>query len=92
LAMALCGVAIVALGLRVPSELAPAEDRSRFFVMVDGPEGAGFDYMVGQMQQVEKIVLAQVGKDKPVDRANSRTPRGFGGSEDMHTGQVIVFL
>ena len=92
LAMALCGVAIVALGLRVPSELAPAEDRGRFFVMVDGPEGAGFDYMVGQMQQVEKIVLAQVGKDKPVDRANSRTPRGFGGSEDMHTGQVIVFL
>ena len=36
--------------------------------------------------------MAQVGKDKPVDRANSRTPRGFGGSEDMHTGQVIVFL
>ena len=91
-AMALCGIAIVVLGLRVPSELAPAEDRGRFFVMVDGPEGAGFDYMVGQMQQVERIVMGQVGGDKPIQRANSRVPRGFGGSEDMHTGQVIVFL
>ena len=92
LAMALCGVAIVVLGLRVPSELAPAEDRGRFFVMVDGPEGAGFDYMVNQMQQVERIVMGQVGGDKPIERANSRVPRGFGGSDDMHTGQVIVFL
>ncbi|WP_372018473.1 efflux RND transporter permease subunit [Pseudoxanthomonas sp. 10H] len=91
-AMALCVAAIVALGLYVPSELAPAEDRGRFFVMVDGPEGAGFDYTVGQMQQVEKIVLAEVGEGKPIQRANSRVPRGWGGSEDMHTGQVIVFL
>ncbi len=91
-AMGLCVAAIVALGLRVPSELAPAEDRGRFFVMVDGPEGAGFDYTVGQMQQVERIVLAQVGEGKPIQRANSRAPRGWGGSEDMHTGQVIVFL
>ena len=90
LAMGLCVAAIVVLGLRVPSELAPAEDRGRFFVMVDGPEGAGFDYTVGQMQQVEKIVLAEVGEGKPIQRANSRAPRGWGGSEDMHTGQVIV--
>ena len=92
LAMGLCAVAIVVLGLRVPSELAPAEDRGRFFVMVDGPEGAGFDYTVGQMQQVEQVVLAQVGQGKPIQRANSRAPRGWGGSEDMHTGQVMVFL
>jgi multidrug efflux pump len=91
-AMGLCAAAIVILGLRVPSELAPAEDRGRFFVMVDGPEGAGFDYTVGQMQQVEKIVLSKVGEDQPIQRANSRVPRGWGGGEDMHTGQVIVFL
>ena len=91
-AMAACALAAVLLFLRVPSELAPAEDRGRFFVMVDGPEGAGFDYTVAQMQQVERIVLDQVGEGKPVERANSRVPRGWGGSEDMHTGQVIVFL
>ena len=90
--MALCGIVAAVLFARVPSELAPAEDRGRFFVMVDGPEGAGFDYTVGQMQQVERIVLGQIGEDKPIQRANSRVPRGWGGSEDMHTGQVIVFL
>jgi len=91
-AMALFGIVAALLFLRVPSELAPAEDRGRFFVMVDGPEGAGFDYTVGQVQQVEQIVLGEVGEGKPIQRANSRVPRGWGGSEEMHTGQVIIFL
>ncbi|MGJ4803988.1 efflux RND transporter permease subunit [Luteimonas sp. SDU82] len=91
-AMAACALVAALLFLRVPSELAPAEDRGRFFVMVDGPEGAGFDYTVSQIQQVEKIVLGEVGEGKPIQRANSRVPRGWGGSEEMHTGQVIVFL
>ncbi len=91
-AMAACAVAAVLLFWRVPSELSPAEDRGRFFVGVDGPEGAGYDYTVGQMQQVEEIFSRYVGDDRPIERANSRVPRGWGGSEDMHTGQVIVFL
>jgi multidrug efflux pump len=91
-AMAACVLVALLLFWRVPSELAPAEDRGRFFVAVDGPEGAGFDYTVGQMQQVEQIVLGQIGDDKPIQRANSRVPRGWGGSEEMHTGHVIVFL
>ncbi|MEO7014670.1 MAG: efflux RND transporter permease subunit, partial [Dokdonella sp.] len=51
---------LVALGLSgvllhwVPAELAPTEDRGVLFVSVAGPEGAGFDYTVGQMQEVEK--------------------------------------
>jgi multidrug efflux pump len=28
----------------LPSELAPAEDRGSFQIMIDGPEGAGYDY------------------------------------------------
>ncbi|MGJ4729275.1 efflux RND transporter permease subunit [Luteimonas sp. SDU101] len=91
-AMAACALVAALLFLRVPSELAPAEDRGRFFIMVDGPEGAGFDYTVSQIQQVEQIVLGEVGEGKPIQRANSRVPRGWGGSEEMHTGQVIVFL
>ncbi|MCD9028866.1 efflux RND transporter permease subunit [Luteimonas sp. BDR2-5] len=91
-AMTACAVAAVLLFWRVPSELSPAEDRGRFMVGIDGPEGAGFDYTVGQMQQVEAIFAGYVGDDQPIERANSRVPRGWGGSEDMHTGQVIVFL
>ncbi len=79
----------------VPSELAPAEDRGAFFVSVVGPEGAGFDYTVKQIDQVEKILAPHIGdaaSGKPIQRANTRVPGGFGASEEMHTGQVIVFL
>ena len=77
---------------RVPSELAPAEDRGRFFVSIDGPEGAGFDYTVQQMRQAEALLLPMVGEDKQIQRLNSRAPRGWGGGEEMHTGMFIVFL
>jgi multidrug efflux pump len=76
----------------VPSELAPPEDRGVFFASIVGPEGAGFDYTVGQVQQVERALLGQVGEGKPLQRVNTRVPGGFGASEEMHTGQAIVFL
>jgi multidrug efflux pump len=76
----------------VPSELAPPEDRGVFFASVVGPEGAGFDYTVGQVKQVENVLLGQVGEGKPLQRVNTRVPGGFGVSEEMHTGQAIVFL
>ena len=76
----------------VPSELAPPEDRGVFFASVVGPEGAGFDYTVGQVQQVEKILLRDTGAGKPMQRVNTRVPGSFGASEEMHTGQAIVFL
>lgn len=76
----------------VPSELAPPEDRGFFSISVLGPEGAGFDYTVAQVQQVEKIVAAHTGKDGVIQRYNPRVPGGFGASEEMHTGRVSVFL
>ncbi|MEG3791412.1 efflux RND transporter permease subunit [Lysobacter sp. CCNWLW3] len=76
----------------VPSELAPPEDRGSFQISILGPEGAGFDYTVKQVQQVEKIVAAHVGPDKTIQRYNPRVPGGFGASEEMHTGRIAVFL
>ena len=76
----------------VPSELAPAEDRGFFQVAITGPEGAGFDYTVGQVQQVEKIIAAHTGDGKEIQRYNPRVPGGFGASEEMHTGRIAVFL
>jgi len=90
--MVLSLLASAALLKLLPSELAPAEDRGSFQIMIDGPEGAGFDYTVGQVQQVEKIVSGFVGEDKPIVRANPRVPGGFGASEEMHTGRISVFL
>ena len=91
-AMVACVVAVVVLYLRVPSELAPAEDRGRFFIQVDGPEGAGYDYTVGQMQRIESLLLPMTGEGQDIQRLNSRAPRGWGGGQDMHTGMFIVFL
>jgi len=76
----------------VPAELAPAEDRGAFFVSVQGPEGAGFDYTVGQMQQVEAILGKHTGDGGAIDRLNTRVPGGFGASEEMHTGLAIVLM
>ena len=92
LAMGLCVVAILGLLRLVPSELAPAEDRGSFFVSIVGPEGAGFDYTVGQIRQVEQVFSGLAGDDKPIRRYNTRAPGGFGAGEEMHTGNVIVFL
>jgi len=76
----------------VPRELAPPEDRGSMFVFIQGPEGAGFDYTVAQMQEVERRLLAFTGEDGPVQVAITRVPGGFGASEEMHTGQSIVIL
>ncbi|MCY7355236.1 MAG: efflux RND transporter permease subunit [Lysobacter sp.] len=85
-------VAAIGLFQIIPSELAPAEDRGSFQIIIDGPEGAGFDYTVKQVQEVEKIVAPLTGNGQPILRANPRVPGNFGGGEDMHTGRVSVFL
>ena len=91
--MALCIAGIVGLGQLVPSELAPAEDRGSFFVSIVGPEGAGYDYTVEQIKEVEEVFAARVaGDDTAIRRFNSRVPGGWGAGEEMHTGNVIVFL
>jgi multidrug efflux pump len=76
----------------IPVELTPPEDRGAFFISVVGPEGAGYDYTVNQMQEVEKRLFKYVGEGQPIDRANTRVPGGFGPGGDMHTGQVIALL
>ena len=91
LTFALVGGGAAALFYSVPSELAPDEDRGSFFVNIQGPEGAGFDYTVGQVQQIEQRLMPFV-TDGPVQRMNTRVPGGFGASEEMHTGFAIVIL
>lgn len=77
----------------VPSELAPAEDRGDFNVSVTGPEGAGYDYMVGQMGEIEKRLLTMTGGEQPISRVIIRVPGGFGGQgAAMNSGRATVFL
>lgn len=90
--LAISAILSVVLFLAVPKELAPDEDRGVFFIMFEGPEGAGYDYTVEQIHKVESAMAPYVGDGKPIQRVNTRVPGGFGASEEMHTGQAIVFL
>ncbi|MGH8029371.1 MAG: efflux RND transporter permease subunit, partial [Arenimonas sp.] len=76
----------------VPRELAPTEDRGAFFVMANGPEGAGYDYTVRQVGEIEKRLARFSGEGKPVLMINTRVPGGFGGGGEMQNGQAIVIL
>ena len=76
----------------IPAELSPPEDRGAFFVSVSGPEGAGYDYTVEQMQGVEEILFKYTGEGQPIDRVNTAVPGGWGAGGTMHTGRAIVLL
>jgi multidrug efflux pump len=79
--------------MHVPSELAPAEDRGDFSITITGPEGAGYDYMVTQMAELEHRLDAYMGGDKPLSRVISRLPGGYGGSSGvMNSGSATAFL
>ena len=41
-------------------------------VSVAGPEGAGYDYTVQQMHEVEQRLFKYIGDGQPIDRANTR--------------------
>ena len=96
LGVGVLGVALLVifgLGKILPSELAPAEDRGLFFVTLNGPEGAGFDYTVRQLAEVEKRIMRYVDEGK-IARLNTRAPRGAGGSssEEFQSAQAVVVM
>jgi multidrug efflux pump len=37
----------------LPSEYTPQEDRGSFIILVNGPEGATFDYIMDYMDEIE---------------------------------------
>ena len=75
----------------IPSEFAPKEDRGAFFLLVNGPEGASYDYMVGYMDEIERRLMPLVERGE-VTRLLVRAPRAFGNIENFNTGIVILVL
>ncbi len=86
------GLLSVLLFTVVPKELAPGEDRGAFFITVEAPEGAGYDYTIEQIKKVEALLTPLTGPDQPIQRVNTRVPGFFGSSDAMNSGQVIIFL
>ncbi len=75
----------------IPGEYAPKEDRGAFFLIVDGPEGASYDYMVEYMDEIERRMMPLVDAGE-VTRLLVRAPRQFGNLEIFNGGIVIFVL
>ena len=95
LAAVVLGTALVAIwqGWQVlPRELAPLEDRRRVWVRANGPEGAGFDYMSGFMDELAIAVAERV----PEARIMMTQVPGVGGAPGaqgvVNSGFVRIFL
>jgi multidrug efflux pump len=74
----------------LPNEYAPREDRGAFFVAVNGPEGASYEYMRDYMEEIESRLMHFV-ENGEVTRLLVRAPRDFG-TANFNTGLVIVVL
>lgn len=75
----------------IPSEYAPREDRGAFNVIVNGPEGASYSYMVEYMDEIERRLMEYVGEGE-ITRLMIRAPRGWGGVVNFNTGAVTAVL
>ena len=77
-------------GLRLPSELAPQEDRAMIRIFVTAPEGSSITYLDRQLRQVEEIAMAEV-ENGNARRVNVRSG-GFGRQGDVSTGFLFIPL
>lgn len=75
----------------LPSEYTPKEDRGAFFVQVNGPEGASFNYMKHYMAEIERRLLPML-ETHGLQRLLVRAPRTFGSSQSFNTGIVVITL
>jgi multidrug efflux pump len=75
----------------IPSEYAPREDRGAFFLLVNGPEGASYQYMQEYMDTIEARLMPMV-EAGHVQRLLVRSPRSFGTSATFNSGIVILTL
>lgn len=74
----------------IPTEYSPREDRGVYFVTIEAPEGASFDYTERYMLQVEDVIMGQV-EAGDVDRVLIRVPGGWG-TTGVSTGRALALL
>lgn len=79
------------LAQKVPQEFAPQEDRGSLFLMVNGPQGASYEYIESYMNEVESRLMPLVDSGD-IKRLLIRAPRGFGRAADFSNGMAIVVL
>ncbi|MBL4802869.1 MAG: efflux RND transporter permease subunit [Emcibacter sp.] len=74
----------------LPSEFIPLEDQGKFFVIVKGPEGTGYEAMKQQMYKVEEDMMS-LRKEGKATTVLSRVP-SFGSAASVNSGFGLVSL
>jgi len=83
----ICGGIAVLAFTKMPSELAPLEDRSRVTVQITAHEGAPFSYMNDKMKFIEQLVRENVPE---IDRVLVQTSPGFAGAANNGNVQIML--
>ncbi len=81
----------IALLQVVPSEYAPDEDRGAFYIVIKGPEGTSYDYVMEHVSEIERRLMpfAESGE---FQRLLLRVPGSFGDTENFSDARGIVVL
>jgi len=77
-------------GLRLPTELAPQEDRGMVQIFITAPEGSSIQYLDRQLREVEQVAMDEV-ENGNARRVLTRSG-GFGRSAEVNIGRVMVPL
>jgi len=75
----------------LPSEYAPKEDRGAFFLLVNAPEGASYEFTKEYMEEIEKRLTPYV-ENNEISRLLVRAPRSFGTLSSFNDGVIISVL
>ncbi|MBR9727246.1 efflux RND transporter permease subunit [Shewanella intestini] len=75
----------------IPQEFAPQEDRGSMFLIVNGPQGASFEYIKKYMDEIEGRLMPLV-ESGDIKRLLIRAPRGFGTAANFSNGMAIIVL
>ncbi len=84
-----CVLLIVSMLQRLPSELAPIEDRSIMRMQITGPEGATFEYMDDYVVAVGEMVREEVPERQSIITITSPS---FGSRSASNSGYVRLML
>ncbi|MEE4361431.1 MAG: efflux RND transporter permease subunit [Pseudomonadales bacterium] len=74
----------------IPQEYAPTEDRSSFFVLMNAPEGASFEYTQRYSRRMEQVLMPLL-ENGEAYRILVSTPR-FGSGANVNNAIAIVSL
>jgi multidrug efflux pump len=83
----ICGGIAALAFIKMPSELAPLEDRSRITAQITAHEGAPFSYMNEKMKFIEQLIRENIPE---IDRILVQTSPGFAGAANNGNAQIML--